>query len=56
MDSLLIILVEFVRLKDQASGMFIIRYGAIGTIFGFIASLIGIQFLADKSVSINEKD
>lgn len=53
---LLLMLLEFARLKDQACGMFEIRYGAVGIIVGFIASLIGIQFLADESVSTNEKD
>ncbi len=48
--SLLILLLKYSSLKKQAGGMggmFEIEFGSIGTVLGFIASLVGIQFLEE---------
>lgn len=54
--SLLIMLAKYVQFtQKEASGVFEIQYGAIGTIIGFVASLVGVQFLEDDITTVVAK-
>lgn len=43
--SLIILVIEYVKVSEQGSGMFEVRYGSVGTLLGFIASLFGLKYL-----------
>lgn len=45
--SFLILLIKYAQIRKQGGGMFEIQYGSIGTFLGFVASLIGLQYLED---------
>lgn len=45
--SLLILPIKFLQIKDQAFGLFEIRYGAFAMLIGFITSLVGLKYLED---------
>lgn len=45
---LAILVIRFVQFEQECKVMYEIRYGAIGTLIGFIVSIVGLQFIEDS--------